>query len=323
VATPIISGVRTLLHTGTTYRARARVDAPSFLVTKGMISSALEDEGFSGVSVFKDLSELPADWPQDQRGGPSGFTMFTAYVEATWPRPDETRKIPEQVIAAWIHKRPPGEEMPTISSGPEGSHPWARELVRLAWRTNFNETPNDATAQAVQAIALHEAGYGFALQTPDGSPSHNWGSIQCASGWKKVDCLTPQTCPAGCFPHRDTDAKGNCYFGCYRQYGEPILGARDFVHVLCGVPSRKRVLACIGYGNATVIAREMRASGYFEATVQSYAAAIGRRAREIATALREPVYVEPTNWIAGLAYLGLVAGGAYMSLRRQVFEPLA
>src|SRR6185369_16246025 len=68
-ATPIISGVRALLHQGTTYHARARVDAPSFLVSKNAIAERLEDEGFSAVSVAKDLSELPADWPQDQRTG--------------------------------------------------------------------------------------------------------------------------------------------------------------------------------------------------------------------------------------------------------------
>lgn len=317
MATPLITGVRTLLHQGTTYRARARVDAPSFLVSKSAIASALEDEGFSGVTAFKDVSELPADWPQDQRAALGGFTSFTAFIEATWPKPDETKVIPKEVIAAWIHKRPPGEQAPSSSSGPEGSHPWAREIVRLAWQYNFHETPNEATAQAVQAIALHEGGYGFALKTPDNMPSHNWGAIQCASGWTRVDPLSPQTCPAGCFAHGDTDAKGNGYNGCFRQYAEPMLGARDFVHVLCGVASRKRVLACIGYGNATVIAREMRASGYFEATVKSYATGIGNRAKQIAAALKEPVYVEPTNWIAGLVSVGLVAGATYWVTRRE------
>jgi len=324
--TPVLTGVRVLLHQGTTYRARARVDAPSFLVSKGMISSRLEDEGFANVVVYKDPTELPADWPQDERATVGGFTSFTAFIEAAWPKPDEARAVPEQVIAAWVHKRPPCEDAPVIHSGPEGSHAWAREIVRLAWAYNFHETPNEPTAQAVQAIALHEAGYGFALKTPDGAASHNWGSIQCGSGWKALPCdcsncapaLSQQTCPPGCFAHVDRDAKGACYIGCYKQYAEPVLGARDFVHVLCGVASRKRVRDVIGYGNATVIAREMRASGYFEATVASYAQGIGNRAKQIAVALREPVYVEPSNWIAGLASVGIVAGTTWLALRRDI-----
>ncbi len=317
MATPVITGVRTLLHTGTTYRARARIDAPSFLVTKDAIASRLEDEGFTALTVWKDPSELPADWPQDQRAAVvGGWPVFTAYVEGTWPKPDESRAIPEAVIALWVHKRPAGEQTPPISSGPEGSHPWAREIVRLAWSYNFHETPTEAVAQTVQAIALHESSYGFALKTPDGLPSHNWGGVQCATGWKRVDCLTAQTCPAGCFPHRDTDDKGVCYIACFRQYNEPLLGARDYIHTLCGVASRKSVRASMGYGNSTVIAREMRASGYFQAPAATYAAGIARRAREIATALHEPVFVEASNYLAAIAGLGLVGGATWYAVRR-------
>jgi hypothetical protein len=315
--TQVLSGARVLIHQGTTYRARARVDAPSFLVTKSAIASALEDEGFAPVSVFKDISELPADWPQDQRLALGGFASFTAFIEATWPKPDEARPIPEQVIAAWVHKRPPGEEVPAMSSAPIGTHVWARELLRLAWRASFGETPNEPTMQAVQAIALHESSYGFALKTPDGTPSNNWGAVQCGSGWHAVDCLTPQECPAGCFVHRDTNAKGVCYLACFRQYAEPFLGAKDFVRTLAGVASRARVKAALGYGNATVIAREMRSSGYFEASVKSYAAGIGTRAKQIASALGEPVYVEPTNVLAGLFGFGLVAGAGVLWYRKE------
>jgi len=317
VATPLLLG-RVLLHQGTTYRARARVDAPSFLVTKNTIANALEDEGFANVVVYKSASELPPDWPQDQRAELGGFVSFTAFIEATWPKPDEERKIPEPVIAAWVSKLPPGEGLPSFSSGPEGSHPWAREVLRLAWSRQFHETADEPTMQAVQSIALHESGYGYALKTPEGAPSYNWGSIQCGAGWKAVDCLTPQTCPAGCFAHRDTNAKGVCYLACFRQYADPLLGAKDFVRVLCGLPSRARVKACMGYGNSTVIAREMRASGYFEATVKSYADALGRRARQIATALGEPVYVEPTNVVAAVVGLGLVAGVSFLGYRKEV-----
>lgn len=316
--TPVLTGTRVFLHQGTTYRARARVDAPSFLVTKNAIASALEDEGFASVVVYKDASDLPPDWPQDQRSEIGGFVSFTAFIEAFWPKPDEARAIPEQVIAAWIHKLPAGEAMPAFSSGSEGSAPWAREVLRFAWARQFGESADLPTLQAVQAIALHESGYGYALKTPEGAPSYNWGSIQCGAGWKAVDCLTPQTCPAGCFAHQDTNAKGVCYVACFRQYPDPVSGAKDFLRVLCGVPSRARVRACIGYGNSTVIAREMRASGYFEASVKSYAAGIGNRAKQIATALGEPVYVEPTNVLAAAVGLGLVAGLSFLGYRKEV-----
>jgi hypothetical protein len=57
--------------------------------------------------------------------------------------------------------------------------------------------------------------------------------------------------------------------------------------------------------------------GCLEADVQSHAASMGRRAREIATALKEPVYLEPTNWIVGVVSFGLVAGTTYLAIRRE------
>jgi hypothetical protein len=169
---------------------------------------------------------------------------------------------------------------------------WARTVLIHAWR-DFG-APSPGMLQAVQAIARHESGAGYG----DGmGGANNWGSIHCVSG---------PPCGDDCVEHTDTNAKGEPYTTCFRRYATPEAGARDLIRELLRRPA---VRAVLGTGEPVAIATAMRATGYFEAPIATYAAAILRNAKAIAKATGEPLLMgHGPDELAGLA---LLAGVAY------------
>lgn len=193
-----------------------------------------------------------------------------------------------------------------------GSHPWAREIVRGAWRQVFGRAPTEREAQGVQAVALFETNYGR------GQGVNNWGSIHC------VDCSDPN-CSGG----SDTDAAGVPYRTCFRNYGSAEAGAADLVRTMV----RGNVAAALRTGSTRAVADAMHANHYFELAPEKYAERLAARATTISTALGEPRYMQleaPFPWFAAILTAGAAAyfwterdrirtrlGPAYMALRRQ------
>lgn len=182
------------------------------------------------------------------------------------------------------------------------SHADARAILSSAFPGR-----SPAWYQAVQAVALGEGGYGNGWKNADvaeggvtysnrGEGSNNWGAIQCGHS------TTPGgDCGAGCFPNIDHHADGTPYQGCFKVYATPEEGAAGFVYVMTdngpGVHNRASVEAALeatdanGAVSADAIAQAMHDTGYFEASVDSYAQGIARHAAQIAQALGEPLVV--------------------------------
>ncbi len=149
----------------------------------------------------------------------------------------------------------------------------ARSVVLAAFAKRGIQ-PNLQAAQAVQAIGRFEGAYGSAYGN-----WKNWGAIQCTSA---------PPCPPNCVELTDTHADGTPYRWCYRVYLTHVDGAADLVRELY---RRQGVPDALAAGDAQLIAKRMRATGYFEATEDRYAKAIANNAKEIADNLSEPLVV--------------------------------
>ena len=121
-------------------------------------------------------------------------------------------------------------------------------------------------ARLVQAVALHETGYGrgWSRSCPAMLNSHNWGAIQGRPG-------------AMC---RDTHADGSPYHASYRIYPSDDAGAADLWRELWRRPGVRRVLLDDSL-DVPGLAAAMRASGYFEAALHRYAAALALALRRM------------------------------------------
>jgi hypothetical protein len=83
--------------TGTTYYGRGDVGWPvSMLVSASAITSKLQSMGFSNVAAYTSTSDLPADWPSDQRTG-------NVFASATYTGAPTTIALPSQVAAVWTY----------------------------------------------------------------------------------------------------------------------------------------------------------------------------------------------------------------------------
>ncbi len=168
-------------------------------------------------------------------------------------------------------------------------HAGARRVLHQAWLQVMSRLPTRAEIQAVQAIALHETGYGHLSFFPD---SHNWGAVQCPGTWGAGEC------PPGCVMGKDSmpPPAGSADIVtkpvCFRSYSDDVSGAVDLVRNL--TTARPRTMKALASGDADRIAASMYAERYYTGTskiaaanVARYAAAIARRAAEIAKALHE------------------------------------
>src|SRR5690348_12980494 len=82
-----------------------------------------------------------------------------------------------------------GELVDAADVSGSGDHAGARRVLEQAWQRVMGRLPGTPEIQAVQAIALHETGYGQYGFFPS---SHNWGAVQCPGTWGATSC------PTGC-----------------------------------------------------------------------------------------------------------------------------
>src|SRR5262249_15080252 len=151
--------------------------------------------------------------------------------------------------------------------------------------------PTAIEIQAIQAIALHETGYGRLGAFPG---SHNWGSVQIPGTWGATEC------PEGGLLWKDSHPKPDgtdvVQSVCFRAYSDDVAGAVDLVRNV--TKARPKTLAALATGDADQIAGAMYAEHYYEGhgktpaeRVAGYAKALARRAAEIAPSLGEPLAV--------------------------------
>lgn len=178
-------------------------------------------------------------------------------------------------------------DSPAVSSSSD--HAGARRVLYDAWTRVMSRPPTPSEIQAVQAIALHETGYGQLGFFPD---SHNWGAVQCPGTWGASEC------PPGCIMGKDSmpPPAGNSQAVtkpvCFRSYADDVAGAVDLVRNL--TTARPRTMKALGTGDADQVAGAMYAERYYTGTskigaanIAAYAAGIARRAAQIAKALHE------------------------------------
>jgi hypothetical protein len=195
-------------------------------------------------------------------------------------------------------------DSPSTSSSSD--HAGARRVLYEAWTRVLSRAPTASEVQAVQAIALHETGYGHLGFFPD---SHNWGAVQCPGTWGATEC------PPGCVMGKDSmpPPAGNIDAVtkpvCFRSYTDDVAGAVDLVRNL--TTARPRTKKALGTGDADQIAAAMFAERYYTGVskiaavnVATYAAGIARRAAEIAKAFHENVRVTRGGLDGGIRHLG-------------------
>lgn len=154
---------------------------------------------------------------------------------------------------------------------------WARDVVLEAWALEHPGTePTLGEAQTIQAVGRFEGSYGLATRPAAWVGSNNWGAVQCGHG---------APCGDSCFETRDTHADGSEYHWCYKRYPSAVDGARDVVRLL--TTKRPTVWDAMRAGDADGVAGQMRATGYHETAVPTYAERIAHNAHELADALGE------------------------------------
>lgn len=184
-------------------------------------------------------------------------------------------------------------------------HVWARSIVDQAWTRVFGKKPTAAARQIVQAIGLHEGGYGLATKPAYWAGSNNWGGVQATKP-------NPDgTCPVNSVLGEDYDSKGDAkYAVCFRTYPTALDGAIGLVQQL---KARPGVIAVIDKGSADEVAQAMYRSHYFggfhptrgksgreleaadAANIDDYAKRIFEGATRIVAATGERLAVKRTN----------------------------
>ena len=187
----------------------------------------------------------------------------------------------------------------------------ARVVILAAWSATVGApSATLAAVQAVQAICRFETFYskGWHLD-PD---PNNWGADQCTRPGPGG------VCPPGTFPHTDTHADGSTYTACFCAHETPEAGAGAVIRILLN----RGIGPVLGSGDATRIARAMKAAHYFEAPTTLYANAIATNAAAIAKALGEPLAVTGGGSpvlpiVAVLGGAAVTAGIWYYTRRRR------
>jgi hypothetical protein len=179
--------------------------------------------------------------------------------------------------------------VPNVQSASD--HVRARAVLLAAFRQVMKREPTAIEIQAVQAIALHETGYGKLAAFPG---SHNWGGVQIPGTWGASEC--PEAGLLWKDSHPKPDGTDVVQSVCFRSYPDDVTGAIDLVRNV--TKARPKTLAALATGDADQIAAAMYAEHYYEGhgktpaeRVAGYAKGLARRAAEIAPSLGEPVAV--------------------------------
>lgn len=145
----------------------------------------------------------------------------------------------------------PGDWSPTVS------HQQARAWLLQAWAQVFpNVEPTLSALQAVQAVSLHETGYGRGWKDAM-RYSYNQGAVQCGKVQDKDG-----NCPAGCAPYGDsrpTPQGQVAYAACFKVYPNDVAGWADLLRVM----GKANVRAVWNDGDLDAVALGMRKNYYF------------------------------------------------------------
>lgn len=314
---------------GRQYQGRIIVNQVRQLTSSNEVAALLEDLGFASVRIYMDAGDLPGDWPQSKRTGPSGVAQFTAFFDALWEQSaeDEMTK-PPWLLDVWYlsdaHAHVPSVPVAPGAPAPKvvslGRHGKARQLVLAAWvRVHGPESVISlAAAQVIQAIGMHETGYGSAW-TGNGVGSNNVGALQ--AGRVPADGVAPP----GTFVGGDKSALGKPYKILFRAYPTLLDGWVDMIKLL--TVRMTKVAAVIHSPNIRDVAQAMHDSRYYEGDatggknpVDGYAAALKRHVLAITKELGEPLAADApatnANPLRGVLALLVLAGGIYYWYRQ-------
>lgn len=193
------------------------------------------------------------------------------------------------------------------------SHAQAREILAGEFKTLFGRAGTVPELQIAQAVSIGEGYYGQGVYknrlTGETAVLNNWGAVQCR--------VRPP-CPADCWEATDTHTDHTPYQACFRRYPTPGAGAAGFLVTL--YKSRPGVLAAASRGDVDGVAREMRASKYYEAPLSTYTETLNANVDTVARALGEQRSAGGSaggiKWPVYLGAVGLiVAGITYPSWR--------
>lgn len=231
----------------------------------GQIVQALEALGFEHVSArwVGESWRVRGVWsrPSVEVEPPPTVTELKQLQPAK-----EKRSQPKREPAKEAAKEPPAESQqksikprgaPGVGQLGPVSHQQARALLLGAWAIQFPSLKPTASAlQAIQAVALHETGYGRGWKNAMAN-SHNQGAIQCGKLQNDAG-----ECDDGCAPYGDSrpTPQGQVkYGGCFKVYPSDEEGWLDLLRVM----GRKNVRQVWDSGDLDAVAKGMRDNGYF------------------------------------------------------------
>jgi len=187
------------------------------------------------------------------------------------------------------------------------THAFGRRVLAAVWAPTLDTQPTTAELQAVAAISCGEGVYGrgryrlLSIEPGESygkiistvNDSNNWGAVQTRDQSPESSFLATDSSPK---LKKPANPKG--YYNIrFKRHATPEIGAASYLRTLL-TGQRATVRAAIRTGSAVAIAEAMHATGYFEgfeATVperiRGYASRIAANAKEIASALNEPLMI--------------------------------
>lgn len=229
----------------------------------GQIVAALESLGFQHVSArwVGESWQVRGVWSRPSvEVEPPPTVIGLKQLQPTESKPSQPKREPA--------KEPRGESQEKRKAprrrAPGGvgqlgpvSHQQARALLLTAWSIQFPSLkPSVSALQAIQAVALHETGYGRGWKGAMVN-SHNQGAIQCGKLQNEAG-----ECDEGCAPYGDSrpTPQGQVkYGGCFKVYPDDGEGWLDLLRVM----GRKNVRQVWDNGDLDAVAKGMRDNGYF------------------------------------------------------------
>lgn len=181
-------------------------------------------------------------------------------------------------------------------------HGSARAIIMEAWQDLHGTLPSPQEAQAMQALAWLESGYGRRWQGAC-ADSRNWGSVQAT--------LPP--CGPGACEYTDRRSDGTPYSVCFRSYATDQEGAANMIGVALRTEAARKA---VGSGDLRAFSEALFRAGYYEGIGSTKAERIERHhkalrgaAKLVARELSEPLYDAPSTPQGGAVWL---LGGALL-----------
>lgn len=181
-------------------------------------------------------------------------------------------------------------------------HGAARAVIMEAWQDLHGSLPSPQEAQAMQAMAWLESGYGRRWSGAC-SESRNWGSVQASR----------PPCGPGTCEYQDRRSDGSVYRVCFRSYETDVEGATNMIGVALRTDGARKAAAA---GDLRAFSEALFRAGYYEGIgatererIDGHYKALRGSARLVARELDEPLYDAPSATQGGAAW---VLGGALL-----------